>query len=380
MAQQRQARRPSRRRRAQRPAPALLASLAAAAIAAALLAAPAAAQVLPMDKQALLEFKAGLTEQGGELLLNWVPESDPCDGWTGVRCTCTDFFVGPQDVGRAKVCQQPVTVPDGSRVLQLNFGDPQITEWNVLTGTIAPALANLTALRVLNLNYNRLYGSIPKDLARLTSLEQLQLGGNRLTGSVPTFFSTFPDLRYVRLDNNQFEGPLPWEWCNGSWWQFDVQNNAGLCSEVPKCLRARILSFAGTSLIDNVNGQDNDVGGYCNVDPPTCQPEQGCRILRPDPPYFTNATTVSFAFTTFSSLSDSASGGKGRGHAVNCCCFGRQHCALAACCFGWVLPLPSSTSAPFSCHGSLRSCPSTMPRPPPAAHPICRRHQLWRPH
>ena len=110
-----------------------------------------------------------------------------------------------------------------------------------------------------------------------------------------------------------FAGPLPWEWCNGSWWQFDVQNNAGalagaaawlpraaqqgfscrrllcacnsrgcpsgyhlllgvkrllacrprsagLCSEVPKCLRERILSFAGTSLIDNVNDQDKGVG------------------------------------------------------------------------------------------------------------------------
>ncbi len=36
--------------------------------------------------------------------------------------------------------------------------------------------------------------------------------------------------------------------------------SAGLCSEVPKCLRERILSFAGTSLIDNVNDQDKGVG------------------------------------------------------------------------------------------------------------------------
>lgn len=216
-AQQRQARRPPRRRRAVRQAPALLAALAAAVLAVALVAAPAAAQVLPMDKQALLEFKAGLTEQGGELLLSWVPESDPCDGWTGVRCTCTDFFADPEDTARAKVpicgwqhaqllsgycrlagcwaaelallcafrspaaagfvvaaasaqgfvgaallvalhadaaacshpshlprahrpvlqvCQQPDTIPDGSRVLQLNFGDPQITEVRVHTAVV----------------------------------------------------------------------------------------------------------------------------------------------------------------------------------------------------------------------------------------------------
>ncbi len=203
-AQQRQARRPPRQRHATRPAPALLATLAAAVLAAALVAAPAAAQVLPLDKQALLEFKAGLTEQGGELLFNWVPESDPCDGWTGVRCTCNDFFVGPEDTTRAKVrlelvagagawfavdalsschrriacavllhccrccrcwarfawwplvaccnplqaaqtlaaaactagmqvCQQPDTITDGSRVLQLNFGDPQVTNVRCMT-------------------------------------------------------------------------------------------------------------------------------------------------------------------------------------------------------------------------------------------------------
>ena len=101
--QPQQARRRARRRRAPRRAPAALALLAAAALAAALAAAPAAAQVLPMDKQALLEFKAGLTEQGGDLLLSWVPDSDPCDGWTGVRCTCADFFAKPDDPGRAKV-------------------------------------------------------------------------------------------------------------------------------------------------------------------------------------------------------------------------------------------------------------------------------------
>ena len=42
-------------------------------------------------------------------------------------------------------------------------------------------------------------------------------------------------------------------------------------------------------------------GGYCEVDPPTCGPKVGCRILSPDPPYFTNATGVAFAFSAFRS-------------------------------------------------------------------------------
>lgn len=210
------------RRRAAAGRPALALVLLAALLAA--LPGCARAQVLPLDKQALLEFKAGLTEEGGQLLASWVPQSDPClDAWTGVRCSCADFFeaadsakvralLGAQAcVGlvaacrcaghmlpllllaraagsccwhpaalhvstalplrlpplAAQVCSQPPELPDGSRVLQLNFGDPRITEWNSLTGTIAPILANLTALRVLNFNSNHLYGALPPDLARL---------------------------------------------------------------------------------------------------------------------------------------------------------------------------------------------------------------------
>ncbi|KAL4419982.1 hypothetical protein ABPG75_007080 [Micractinium tetrahymenae] len=271
-------------------------------LAAPLLPAPAAADVLPGDKAALLAFKAGLTSEGGELLVTWRRDSDPCmDAWTGVRCSCDDFFSLPNEPGRAKVCSMPPAMPPNRRVLQLNFGDPRITTWNTLTGTISPALANLTALRVLNFNANQLYGSLPPQLRRLRSLEQLLLAGNRLTGSVPPYLGAFPALHYVDLSNNQFTGPLPHEWCNGSWWQFDVQGNAGLCDELPACLQERIATYSGTSLIDNVNDQDKGAGGYCGVDPPACDPDLGCRILQPDPPYFTNATGVSFSFSPFRS-------------------------------------------------------------------------------
>ena len=176
-----------------------LAALLPALALAVLLAAPrpAAADVLPGDKAALLAFKDGLTAAGGELLASWQPASDPCiDAWTGVRCSCADFFESQRaaDGGNVtarvgwvlpprraaprrppqclplsaaaemrlhhvsdelpcpsaplpplpQVCQQPGGLPDGKRVLQLNFGDPRITRWNTLTGTVAPALANLT--------------------------------------------------------------------------------------------------------------------------------------------------------------------------------------------------------------------------------------------
>ena len=94
-----------RRRRQRRSAPlgaAATALLAALALAYSLLGAGAA--VAPVDKAALLAFKAGLTAEGGELLSTWSPDSDPCGAsWMGVRCSCDDFFAVPNDPRRAKV-------------------------------------------------------------------------------------------------------------------------------------------------------------------------------------------------------------------------------------------------------------------------------------
>lgn len=84
-------------------------------------------------------------------------------------------------------------------------------------------------------------------------------------------------------------------------------------------------------------------GGYCNVDPPTCEPEAGCRILEPDPPFFTNATGVSFAFSSFTAPSE--------------CCFNVwPSCASSA---------PSSSSAVARPH-AWRGLPPThrLPSPP----------------
>ncbi|XP_059446985.1 receptor-like kinase TMK4 [Corylus avellana] len=57
-------------------------------------------------------------------------------------------------------------------------------------GTISPAIANLTSLRVLNLNDNHLTGSIPDNLASLPDLQIFDVSNNNLTGSIPKFTST----------------------------------------------------------------------------------------------------------------------------------------------------------------------------------------------
>ncbi|KAK2971419.1 hypothetical protein RJ640_025369 [Escallonia rubra] len=65
----------------------------------------------------------------------------------------------------------------------INFGKQN---WS---GTISPAIANLTALKTLLLNDNRLTGSIPASLTSLGQLQLLDVSNNNLSGKVPAFGS-----------------------------------------------------------------------------------------------------------------------------------------------------------------------------------------------
>ncbi|XP_019179916.1 PREDICTED: receptor-like kinase TMK4 [Ipomoea nil] len=55
------------------------------------------------------------------------------------------------------------------------------------SGTISPALANLTSLRNLYLNDNNLTGPIPESLTTLPNLQVLEVFNNNLSGLIPVF-------------------------------------------------------------------------------------------------------------------------------------------------------------------------------------------------
>ena len=74
-----------------------------------------------------------------------------------------------------------------------------------LTGTIPPALFELTTLKSLDLSDNRLAGEIP-DASRLASLETLRLGGNRLEGLVPASLLTSTKLTRLNAPGNRLTG------------------------------------------------------------------------------------------------------------------------------------------------------------------------------
>ncbi|KAK7412458.1 hypothetical protein VNO78_03922 [Psophocarpus tetragonolobus] len=103
----------------------------------------------------LLKFRAKITSDPYNALVNWNPnDCDPCK-WLGVHCV------------------------DGN-VEMLDLKELS------LEGTLAPELGKLSHLRSLVLCKNNFSGVIPKELGDLPKLELLDLRENNFSGSIPS--------------------------------------------------------------------------------------------------------------------------------------------------------------------------------------------------
>ncbi|GAQ88183.1 hypothetical protein KFL_004070050 [Klebsormidium nitens] len=96
-----------------------------------------------------------------------------------------------------------------------------------LTGTISPALLNVTNLKILNVSHNYFYGPMPTGLQNLTSLSIIDMSYNNLDGTVPLglllksgvtlLVNDNPSLCDPRITSceNPPDGPLPQTFSHG---------------------------------------------------------------------------------------------------------------------------------------------------------------------
>lgn len=132
-----------------------------------------------VDLQSLLDFKKGITEDPGGVLLSWNASTNFCR-WNGVICTTSRPW----------------------RVSGLNLSDKS------LAGKITSSLANLTSLSILDLSYNRLFGQFPL-LNPLQQLDTIYMNDNSLDGIIPDTLTNCSKLVNIDLSDNQFQGAIP---------------------------------------------------------------------------------------------------------------------------------------------------------------------------
>nr|XP_010943538.2 polygalacturonase inhibitor-like [Elaeis guineensis] len=177
------------------------------------------------DKKALLAVKSGLGNPYD--LIAWTSDY-PCCDWAGVSCDSATGRVTSLDIsGTNSSATIPTSVADLPFLQSLTFHKNAN-----LTGPIPSAIATLTRLTFLRLDWNGLSGPVPAFLARLTALDYLNLAFNQFSGSIPPSLGSLP-LEFLRLDRNRLTGPIPSSLSRSSLTYLYLSHN-GLTGSIPQ--------------------------------------------------------------------------------------------------------------------------------------------------
>ncbi|CAB9528390.1 receptor-like protein kinase [Seminavis robusta] len=108
---------------------------------------------------------------------------------------------------------------------------------NQISGTVPPALLELTNLVHLDLGYNQLEGTLSPDFfSQLTKLEVLVINGNHFSGSIPTEVGRLSSLWKLELQNTSVSGTLPTELLLLKGLASLVVTNTSLSGSIPESL------------------------------------------------------------------------------------------------------------------------------------------------
>ncbi|CAN6445643.1 unnamed protein product [Victoria cruziana] len=153
------------------------------------------AQPFPLDQrdlESLREIRRNLNDiPGSDFFSSWdFSAADPCSSFAGV------------------VCQPDVGGGLYQRVQSLNLGTG-LAGSSGLTGSLSPAVGNLTALLQLVVYPGNVSGDIPDSICNLRSLQYLEITSNRISGRIPTCLENLQSLHTIDLGYNNLHGPIP---------------------------------------------------------------------------------------------------------------------------------------------------------------------------
>ncbi|CAL1415029.1 unnamed protein product [Linum trigynum] len=180
------------------------------------------------EVDALISIRQGLNDPHG-VFKNWDEDSvDPCS-WALVTCSPENLVIG--------------------------LGAPSQS----LSGTLSPAIGNLTNLRQVLLQNNNISGKIPPEMGTLPRLQTLDLSSNRFSGSVPDSFGQLVALEYLRLNNNSLSGSFPLSLAKIPRLAFLDLSYNNLTGPVPK-FPTRTFNVVGNPLICGISSSSSSTG------------------------------------------------------------------------------------------------------------------------
>ncbi|KAH7443904.1 hypothetical protein KP509_02G055000 [Ceratopteris richardii] len=171
----------------------------------------------PSDVHALIQVKLAVdpsTIREGSCMATWNFSVDPCDNLFGMYFSCgiacSRDRNGAQRVTRLKLDGSGYSGTLSPAVGNLSSLQQLQIEGNTFSGSVPSSIGQLHQLVILDLSENLFTGRLPSSIFEgLRTLQILNINGNLLSGTLPITVSSIVNLVKCRLQNNQFTGYLP---------------------------------------------------------------------------------------------------------------------------------------------------------------------------
>ena len=224
------------------------------------------------DRAALVAFYNATDGPNWDNSSNWL-SNEPLSEWFGVSTDAsgrvTALNLGSQWNDKRELLYRgnnlsgsiPPAIGNLSNLDQLILSD------NNLSGSIPPEIGTLTNLNTLNLSGNALTGSIPPEIGNLSNLDWLSLADNNLSGSIPPVIGNLSNLDWLNLADNNLTGPIPPEIGNLSnldWLHLSDNNLTGpIPPEIGKLTNLNGLFLRYNALTGSI---PPEIGNLSNLD------------------------------------------------------------------------------------------------------------------
>lgn len=210
----------------------------------------------PSEVNALIAMKSSLVDPMKHLA-NW-EKGDPCtSNWTGVLCFGTVGTDGYLHVYEIQLLNMNLSGSIAPAVAQLSRLQILDFMWNELTGSIPKEIGSIASLRLLLLNGNKLSGSLPDELGYLSKLNRLQVDENQISGPIPKSFASLSSAKHLHLNNNTISGQIPAELSNISTLLHLLLDNNNLAGYLPQ--EFSLLPVLRILQLDNNNFEGTEI-------------------------------------------------------------------------------------------------------------------------
>uniref|UniRef100_M4EPU2 non-specific serine/threonine protein kinase n=1 Tax=Brassica campestris TaxID=3711 RepID=M4EPU2_BRACM len=169
-----------------------------------------------------------------------------------IKCDCTFNSSKICRITALKVYAIEVVGPIPPQLWTLHYLTNLNLGQNVLTGSLPPAIGNLTRMQYMTFGINALSGPVPKEIGLLKDLRSLGISSNNFSGSIPPEIGSCTKLQKMYIGSSGLTGGIPQSFANlvqlEDAWITDLEVTGPIPDFIGNWTKLTTLRILGTGL------------------------------------------------------------------------------------------------------------------------------------